>query len=88
MHHLARLLYESVGVSDFVALFTVDKFVVLACDRAKASNLITILEDTLSANLLRLEDGNEISITVISEPVIIQKSPLSSIRERMKVYIG
>lgn len=75
-------------VSDFVALFTVDKCVVLACDRAKTSNLITIFEDTLSANLLRLEDGNEISITVISEPVIIQTSPLSSIRERMKVYIG
>ncbi|MEK3916165.1 hypothetical protein [Paenibacillus sp. FSL H7-0331] len=28
------------------------------------SSLITILEDTLSANLLRLEDGNKLSITV------------------------
>jgi hypothetical protein len=81
-------LYESVGVSDFFALFTVEKFVVLSCDRVQASNLITILGDTLSANLLRLEDGNEISITVISEPVIIRKFPLSSIRERMKAYIG
>lgn len=88
MHHLARLLYESVGVSDFVELFTVEKFVVLSCDRAQASNFITILGDTLSANLLRLEDGNEISITVISEPAIIRKFPLSSIRERMKAYIG
>jgi hypothetical protein len=40
------------------------------------------------ANLLRLEDGNELSITVISEPAIIRKMPLSSIRERMNACIG
>lgn len=65
MRHLARLLSESAGVSDFVARLAGDEFVVLACNRAQASSLITILEDTLSANLLRLEDGNELSITVI-----------------------
>ena len=42
------------AVSDFVARLTGDEFVVLACDRAQASSLITILEDTLSANLLQL----------------------------------
>lgn len=76
MRHLARLLSESAVVSDFVARFAGDEFVVLACDRAQASSLITILEDTLSANLLPLEDGNELSITVISEPAIIRKMPL------------
>ncbi|WP_445671145.1 diguanylate cyclase domain-containing protein [Paenibacillus sp. FSL K6-2524] len=60
MRHLARLLSESARVSDFVARFAGDEFVVLAYDRAQASILITILEDTLSANLLRLEDGNEL----------------------------
>lgn len=64
MRHLARLLSESAGVSHFVARFAGDEFVVLACDRVQASSLITIIEDTLSANLLRLEDGNELSITV------------------------
>lgn len=54
LHHLARSLSESAGVSDFVARLTGDEFVVLACDRAQASSLITILEDTLSANLLQL----------------------------------
>lgn len=64
LRHLARLLSESAGVSDFVVRFAGDEFVVLACDRTQASSLITILEATLSANLLRLEDGNELSITV------------------------
>ena len=38
----------------FVAVVTGDEFVVLACDRVQVSSLITILEDTLSANLLQL----------------------------------
>ncbi|CAG7657637.1 hypothetical protein PAECIP111802_06798 [Paenibacillus allorhizosphaerae] len=88
MRHLARLLSESAVVSDFVARFAGDEFVVLACDRAQASSLITILEDTLSANLLRLEDGNELLITVISEPAIIRKMLLSSVRERMNACVG
>jgi diguanylate cyclase (GGDEF)-like protein len=64
LRHLARLLSESASVSDFVARFAGDEYVVLTCDRAQMSSLITILKDKLSANLLRLEDGNELSITV------------------------
>ncbi len=52
-------------------------------DRAQvASCLIMILEDTLSANLLLLEDENELSF-----PVIL-KMPLSSVRERMIACVG
>ncbi|WP_169082179.1 diguanylate cyclase [Paenibacillus sp. PL91] len=40
LRHLSQLLSESAGVSDFVARFAGDEFVVLACDRAQASSLI------------------------------------------------
>ncbi|MEV5026677.1 diguanylate cyclase domain-containing protein [Paenibacillus sp. LPE1-1-1.1] len=54
LYHLARLLSDSAGVSDFVAWLTGDEFVVLACDRFQESRLITILDDMLFANLHQL----------------------------------
>lgn len=62
--HIAALLTESAGPLDFVARFAGDEFVVLTGSAEQADLFISRLEQVLAASPLRLDDGQQLGVTL------------------------